>query len=184
LIRKDRDLANVGPTSYSMSFFDKTKEASYSMGAKLGSSLVNRNIISPSPNAYDPARTLTKLKAPEYKIGTSQRMGSFDMVKAKLVPGAGTYEIKSAAFNTEKPRFHMGQKLSFDDTKKYIHSLPGPGTHEPKCAVIKQKSPIFSMGARIMAQKDTTAIVPGPGSYVNSAEKLRATAPSFGFGTS
>ena len=78
----------------------------------------------------------------------------------------------------------MGQKLSFDDTKKYIHSLPGPGTHEPKNAVIKQKSPIFSMGARIMAQKDTTAIVPGPGSYVNSAEKLRATAPSFGFGTS
>jgi len=40
------------------------------------------------------------------------------------------------------------------------------------------------MGARIMALKDTTAIVPGPGSYVNSTEKLRATAPSFGFGTS
>ncbi len=35
-----------------------------------------------------------------------------------------------------------------------------------------------------MALKDTTQIVPGPGSYVNSAEKLRATAPSFGFGTS
>jgi hypothetical protein len=26
--------------------------------------------------------------------------------------------------------------------------------------------------------------VPGPGTYVNSAEKLKMTAPSFGFGTS
>lgn len=40
------------------------------------------------------------------------------------------------------------------------------------------------MGARIMAPKDTTSIVPGPGSYVNSAEKLKLAAPSFGFGTS
>lgn len=91
-----------------MSFFDKHREAAYSMGAKLGSSLVNKNVLSPSPNAYNPARTLTKLKAPEFKIGTSQRQGSFDMVKAKLVPGAGTYEIKSAAFNSEKPKFYMG----------------------------------------------------------------------------
>jgi len=40
------------------------------------------------------------------------------------------------------------------------------------------------MGARIMSQKDTTAIVPGPGSYVNSSQKLKQSAPSFGFGTS
>lgn len=101
-----------------------------------------------------------------------------------MVPGAGTYEIKSAAFNTEKPRFHMGQKLVFDDTTKYIHSLPGPGTHQPDSSTTKIKSPIYSMGARIMALKDSTAIVPGPGTYVNAAEKLRASAPSFGFGTS
>lgn len=40
------------------------------------------------------------------------------------------------------------------------------------------------MGARIVALKDTTSIVPGPGSYVNSAEKLKTSSPSFGFGTS
>ena len=40
------------------------------------------------------------------------------------------------------------------------------------------------MGARLMSQKDTTAIVPGPGTYVNSATKLKQSAPSFGFGTS
>ena len=61
----------------------------------------------------------------------------------------------------EKPKFHMGNKIDFDDTKKYIHSLPGPGTHEPAAQTIKQRSPIYSMGARLMALKNTTAIVPG-----------------------
>ena len=40
------------------------------------------------------------------------------------------------------------------------------------------------MGAKLVSPRDSTAIVPGPGTYVNSAEKLRQTAPSFGFGTS
>jgi hypothetical protein len=40
------------------------------------------------------------------------------------------------------------------------------------------------MGAKFKQTLDTTAIVPGPGTYVNSSEKLRASAPSFGFGTS
>ena len=124
------------------------------------------------------------MKAPEFKIGTSQREASYDARKARTVPGSGTYEIKSACFETEKPRFHMGQKLTFDDTAKYIHSVPGPGTHDDTYKSLKQKSPIYSMGARLMSQKDTTAIVPGPGSYVNSAQKLKQSAPSFGFGTS
>lgn len=156
-----------------MSFVDKKREASYSMGAKLESSLVNKQLVSPAPDVYNASQTLTKFKAPEFKIGTAQRAPSYDQRKAKLVPGAGTYEIKSAAFNTEKPKFHMGSKLTFDDTAKYIHSLPGPGTHDPSVPTIKQKSPIYSMGARLMSQKDTTAIVPGPGSYVNSAQKLK-----------
>lgn len=107
------------------------------------------------------------------------------MRKAKLVPGAGTYEIKSMAFTgIEKPKFFMGQKLTFDDTSKYIHSLPGPGTHNATVTPTKPKAPVFSMGAKIKTLKDTTAIVPGPGEYVNSSEKLKMTAPSFGFGTS
>jgi hypothetical protein len=40
------------------------------------------------------------------------------------------------------------------------------------------------MGATLKSLKDSTHLVPGPGNYVNSAEKLKATAPSFGFGTS
>jgi hypothetical protein len=40
------------------------------------------------------------------------------------------------------------------------------------------------MGAKFKTLPNTTAIVPGPGTYVNSAEKLKVSAPSFGFGTS
>ncbi len=53
-IRKDRDLANVGPFSYTTSFVDKRREACYSMGAKLESSLVNKHLVSPAPNNYNP----------------------------------------------------------------------------------------------------------------------------------
>jgi len=78
----------------------------------------------------------------------------------------------------------MGQKLTFDDTTKYIQSVPGPGTHEPTFVPTKARSPVYSMGSRFVAQKDTTHMVPGPGTYVNSAQKLKQSAPSFGFGSS
>ena len=73
---------------------------------------------------------MTKFKAPEFKIGSAQREASYDARKARTVPGAGTYELDSMCFNKTKPRFHMGTKLHFNDTEKYIHSLPGPGTHD------------------------------------------------------
>lgn len=102
------------------------------------------------------------------------------------MPAPGVYDFKSVAFTSlEKPKFHMGQKLSFDDTTKYIHSLPGPGTHQPTPVLTKQKSPTYSMGAHFNnTQVDSSKWVPGPGTYVNSAEKFKNTAPSFGFGTS
>ena len=100
------------------------------MGAKLESSLVRKGVVSADPTAYNPNDTSSKFKAPAYRVGTSQRGTSYDARKAKLVPAPGTYEIKSQAFETQKPRFFIGQKLTFDDTTKYIHSLPGPGTFD------------------------------------------------------
>jgi len=167
-------LANVGPFSYEKSFADKKQEASYSMGKKLESSLTNKHLCSPAPNNYNPSFSQSKFKAPEFKIGSGMRATSYDERKAKLVPAPGAYEIKSKAFEgMEKPRFHMGQKLTFNDTQKYIHSVPGPGTHDPAYRPTKNKSPVYSMGAKFEKQKDTTVIVPGPGNYVNSAEKLK-----------
>lgn len=90
------------------------------------------------------------------------------------------------AFNYVKPKFHMGSKLKNDDMIKFVHSVPGPGSHSPSMEPSRQKSPVYSMGARLaspMANK--TIYVPGPGSYANDSEKLKAAkAPSFGFGTS
>lgn len=88
------------------------------------------------------------------------------------------------AFNIEKPRFHMGSKLTHNDTQKFIHSVPGPGTHSPVVSPTKFKSPVFSMGAKLPSSLIKKNEAPGPGQYVNNAQKLRSTAPSFGFGSS
>jgi len=66
----------------------------------------------------------------------------------------------------------MGQKLTFNDTEKFIHSLPGPGTHEPAFGGIKSAAPRYSMGIKLessLTPKTTRALVPGPGNYVNEA---------------
>lgn len=184
-VRKDRDLKNVGPGSYERTFADKKKDPNYSMGAKLTSSLVKRDAASsPEPGRYNPSTTLSKSKSPAFRIGTEQRSAGFDARKAKLVPGAGQYETKSAAFNIEKPKFHMGVRLDHDDTKKFIHSVPGPGTHSPTGVVGKSRAPVYSMGGKLKSSLTRNEYVPGPGQYVNSAERLKQSSPSFGFGTS
>jgi hypothetical protein len=61
--------------------------------------------------------------------------------------------------------------------------VPGPGSHNPE-KIPKIKSPVYSMGSRYAAPKTFNSLVPGPGQYVNSAEKLKHSAPSFGFGSS
>ena len=184
-IRRDRDLKNVGPGSYDKTFADKKKDPSFSMGAKLSSSLVKRDAgSSPEPGRYQPSHELAKSKSPAYRIGTEQRSAGYDQRKAKLVPGAGAYETKSMAFNIEKPKFHMGARLTHDDTKKFIHSVPGPGSHNPTVVPSKHKAPTYSMGAKLSSSLTRNEYVPGPGSYVNTAEKMKQTAPSFGFGTS
>jgi len=184
-VRKDRDLKNVGPFSYEKTFADKKKEPLYSMGAKLESSLVKRDAASsPEPGRYNPTHGMSKTKSPSFKFGTEQRSAGYDQRKAKLVPGAGTYEIRSLGFNTTKPKFHFGMVLTHDDTTKFIHSVPGPGTHSPQGDITKFHSPVYSMGSKLKSTLTKNEHVPGPGTYVNSAEKLKTAAPSFGFGTS
>jgi len=159
------------------------------MGIKLDSALTPKTsaLHGPDPTRYNPNGTFTRHKSPEFKIGTSQRGGNYDPRKAKLVPAPGTYELKSKAFDFEKPHFYMGQRIEFDDTKKFIHSLPGPGTHETAFYKTKYEAPRYSMGKKLdscLTPKTTRTLVPGPGSYRNEAQKLKLSAPSFGFGTS
>ena len=70
-VRRDRDLKNVGPGSYEKGFSDKKKEPSFSMGAKLESSIVSKKAgASPEPGRYQPSHELAKPKSPAYRIGT------------------------------------------------------------------------------------------------------------------
>lgn len=74
----------------------------------------------------------------------------------------------------------MGGKLEDLNFKKR-NFVPGPGTHSPEK---KQDGPkmVFGTGSRSDLVMKTSS--PGPGNYASNAEKLKASAPSFGFGTS
>ena len=142
VVRRDRDLQNVGPFNYNKGFADRHTKARWSMGTKLDSLLNNRFHYAPPCNNYDPVHIYSKEKSPDYKIGTSPRSPNFDIRKAKLVPGPNAYDVKPSAFVSEakESRFHQGIKLNHDDQLKYVHSVPGPGTHEPKFTMTKNRS--------------------------------------------
>lgn len=98
----------------------------------------------------------------------------FDDKKMKSVPGAGSYEIKSAAFKeVSKSTFHMGIKLK--DQSKLV--VPGAGTYEPDANRLKKTSPNFSMGMKLKSDLIKSVEVPGPGTYVNNSEKMKQSAP-------
>lgn len=134
--------------------------------------------VTTEPGGYNPATTFTKNKSPDYKFGSDVRR-MFDDKKMKANPGAGTYEIKSKAFE-EKSKFHMGIKLH--EQSKLV--VPGAGTYEPDPSPIKNKASAYSMGAKLKSDLIKSAEVPGPGTYVNAGEKFKQSAPSFGFGSS
>lgn len=64
IIRKDRDLMNVGPFNYTKTFADTKQAARYSMGQKLDSSIMNKYLFAPAPNIYEPTPALTKEHSP------------------------------------------------------------------------------------------------------------------------
>lgn len=71
VVRKDRDLKAVGPGSYEPSLTHRKKDPSFSMGAKLQSSLVKAGAAhSPEPGRYMPSHDYSKSKSPSFRIGT------------------------------------------------------------------------------------------------------------------
>ena len=129
------------------------------------------------PGGYDPKSSLIKLKAPDYRFGSSKRRMYDDKV-SKTIPAPGHYNIAKGAFG--KKGVLMGCKL------KSMTSLnsPGAGTYEPDFSQAKVKPPQFSMGIKLKIDFSSTLKVPGPGTYVNEGEKLKQAAPKFGFGSS
>lgn len=53
---------------------------------------------------------------------------------------------KSFAFEIDKPRFFMGEKIA---PLKNVVNVPGPGVYNPKHDAIKKTMPSFSMKIKL-----------------------------------
>ena len=62
--------------------------------------------------------------------------------------------------------------------------MPGAGAYDPQPESQKKKQPNYSMAVKLKSDMIKNTWVPGPGSYVQDNEKLKQSAPSFGFGSS
>ena len=57
-----------------------------------------------------------------------------------LSPGPGAYSSKSFAFEIEKPRFFMGEKIK--DLKETTN-VPGPTVYDPNFRATKKQLPSY-----------------------------------------
>jgi len=134
--------------------------------------------FSPSPGTYTVTNFNVGSSGEKWAIGTEARKG---LTKNTLSPGPGAYTVKSAAFELERPRFFMGEKIRYNrDNKK----VPGPGNYNPNCDPAYKTGPKWSMKSKLGSSLDSrAAFVPGPGNY-NPSFTTRRQAPQFGFGSS
>ena len=58
-----------------------------------------------------------------------------DIAKGSISPGPGAYQTKSKAFDIEKPRFFMGEKI---EKLRPNTNVPGCGSYDPKIEFIKK----------------------------------------------
>ena len=127
---------------------------------------------------YSPEPNRTKEKSPQFRFGSDKRFGGGS--KSPTV-APGNYEIRSKAFDADKPRFHMGIKLRDQKTL----DVPGSGTYNPSETFTKKSAANFSMGLKLKGSlSQSVRDVPGPGQYTQNGEVLKSSAPKFGFGSS
>ena len=63
-----------------------------------------------------------------------------------MSPGPGAYQTRSCAFDFEKPKFFMGEKIK--DLKANT-TVPGAGHYDPKGMAIKREMPSYSMKIKL-----------------------------------
>ena len=80
---------------------------------------------SPSPSAYNLTMHSIGNNGNKWGFGSEVRKG---LMSKSLSPGPGAYTTKSVAFNIEKPRFFMGEKIK--DLKNHTQ-VPGPQQYDP-----------------------------------------------------
>lgn len=103
--------------------FDFSTIIYYSMGAKLNK--IDKR-MSPSPDRYELQHHMSITQSgAKWGFGTEKRS---DIAKHVQAPGPGAYKHKSVCFDSEKPRFHVGER--WKDPKPTV-LVPGAGTYEP-----------------------------------------------------
>ena len=75
------------------------------MGAKL--TTVDKR-YSPSPQAYNLKNHEIGMSSTKWGFGSEVRKG---LTSKSLSPGPGAYQTKAVAFDIEKPKFFMGEKI-------------------------------------------------------------------------
>tara|TARA_B100000780_G_scaffold181157_1_gene127083 strand:- start:373 stop:639 length:267 start_codon:yes stop_codon:yes gene_type:complete len=75
---------------------------------------------SPSPSAYNLERHQIGKNGSKWGFGSEVRKG---LMSKSLSPGPGAYATKSKAFDIEKPKFFMGEKIK---DLKVTTNVPGP----------------------------------------------------------
>jgi hypothetical protein len=97
-----------------------------------------------------------------------------------ISPGPGNYQIKPIAFDGDKPKFFMGEKLK---PARETTVVPGAGTYDPSPEKTKKQLPQYTMKAKLGSSLENKNKGPGPGNYEFEA-KNKDKAPSYGFGSS
>ena len=113
----------------------------------------------------------------KWVFGSEPRGGKKDNSHT-LSPGPGAYKLNSQCFDSEKPKFFMGTRLS---PLKGIMK-PGPGAHDPNMSLTKYSSSSFSVGKKFGKKFGTLA--PGPGNHDVNFKIDKRTSPRYGFGSS
>lgn len=124
----EKIIKTPGPGAYESHVNNRRKAPSYGLGSeprKFGGT--QKSFTVPGSNTYNPSADLTQSSAAKWGFGSQERKGPIDMKRA-FAPGPGNYEIKSKAFNSQNPRFFLGQKLS---PLKPNTTVPGAGAYNP-----------------------------------------------------
>ena len=164
-----------GPGAYDASTKHRRTAPSYSPGLEQRKGPAAKH-EGPAANHYNPSNTFTTKQAASWGFGSELRGKD----KKTLSPGPGNYQIKPIAFDTDKPKFHMGIKLK---PTKETTAVPGAGTYEPVPEKTKKNGPAFSMKMKLGSSLGGSTVSPGPGNY-EIHQKNKTSAPNYGFGTS
>ena len=166
-----------GPGAYGGNYKNlKKKSPTWKLGSDSRKGLQNSS-QTPGPGSYQPD---DKKKGPTYVMGLKTQV---DFSYLKTTPGPGNYLSSTNLLGEKNKGYSFGGKHQFSNTGK---NFPGPGSYNIKSSVkTKERGKSFGRDPKDRsASKDKyLRSVPGPGSYVNTAELLKAAAPKYGFGS-